>query len=384
MKDIRICLGLNRTDSSKFTKINKAYLYLIFKYETLLEISKKYNGVIIRYIVYLYCYMHVKIKLLLKSYFIHYKFPIIASESDITKCYDKIKISKELDRMKKTVLNMNIMGKFKVYLYGEERSKATIEKYMRDIMHFYEYLPENDKAITKERLVDYKNSLSEEYKVSSINSMLVALNGLLDYLKLGNLKLKLHKVQRSAFYEEERELTKVEYKRLLDTALKRNDKRLYMLLQTICGTGIRVSEHKYITVEAVKEGKAVVRNKGKTRIVFLPKKLKRLLKDYCKQENISAGSVFVTKSGRPMDRSNIWSAMKKLCRDARVDDKKVFPHNLRHLFALTFYRLQKDVVRLADLLGHASIETTRIYTTITGRECQKSLSKMDLVIALTI
>ncbi|MCR0244892.1 site-specific integrase, partial [[Clostridium] innocuum] len=173
--------------------------------------------------------------------------------------------------MKKTVLNMKMIGEFKTYLYGEERSKATIEKYIRDVMHFYKYLPENDKAITKEKLVAYKNSLSEEYKVSSINSMLVALNGLLDYLKLGNMKLKLHKVQRSVFYEEERELTKDEYKRLLDTALKRDDKRLYMLLQTICGTGIRVSEHKYITVEAVKEGKAVVRNKGKTRTVFIPK-----------------------------------------------------------------------------------------------------------------
>ena len=286
--------------------------------------------------------------------------------------------------MKKTVLNMKMIGEFKTYLYGEERSKATIEKYMRDVMHFYKYLPDNDKTVTKEKLVAYKNSLSEEYKVSSINSMLVALNGLLDYLNLKNLKLKLHKVQRTVFYEEERELTKDEYKRLLDTALKKKDKRLYMLLQTICGTGIRVSEHKYITVEAVKEGKAVVRNKGKTRTVFIPKKLKKLLKDYCKQENISAGAVFITKNGRPMDRSNIWQAMKKLCQDARVDDKKVFPHNLRHLFALTFYRLQKDVVRLADLLGHASIETTRIYTMITGKECQKSLSKMDLVIPLTI
>lgn len=286
--------------------------------------------------------------------------------------------------MKKTVLDMKLIGEFKTYLYGEERSEATIEKYMRDVMHFYKYLSDDDRAITKEKLVAYKNALSEDYKVSSINSMLVALNSLLDYLKLGNLKLKLHKVQRTVFYEEERELTKDEYKRLLDTALKRNDKRLYMLLQTICGTGIRVSEHKYITVEAVKEGKAIVRNKGKTRTVFIPKKLKRLLKDYCKQENISTGAVFITRSGRPMDRSNIWSAMKKLCHEAKVNDTKVFPHNLRHLFALTFYRLQKDVVRLADLLGHANIETTRIYTMITGKECQRSLSKMDLIIPLTV
>lgn len=282
--------------------------------------------------------------------------------------------------MKKMVLSLKVIGDFRKHLYGEERSEATVDKYMRDIMRFYEYLPKDDKAVTKERLVAYKSSFSDRYKVSSINSMLVALNGLLDYMKLDDLKLKLHKVQRSVFYEDDRELTKDEYKRLLDTALKKGDQRLYMLLQTICGTGIRVSEHKYITVEAVNEGKAVVHNKGKVRTIFIPKKLKWLLKDYCRQKNISTGPVFITKNGKPVDRSNIWNAMKKLCKEAKVDDKKVFPHNLRHLFALTYYRSQKDVVRLADLLGHASIETTRIYTMITGKECQKSLSKMDLVI----
>lgn len=296
----------------------------------------------------------------------------------------KLKISKEQNRMKKTVLDLKVVGNFRKFLYGEERSEATIDKYMRDVMRFYEYLPEDNKSVTKEKLVAYKNSLADKYKVSSINSMLVALNGLLEYMKLSNLKLKLHKVQRSVFYEEDKELTKDEYKRLLDTAFKNDNKRLYMLLQTICGTGIRVSEHKYITVEAINEGKAVVHNKGKIRTIFIPKKLKRMLKDYCRQEDISSGAVFITKNGKPMDRSNIWNAMKKLCQDARVDSKKVFPHNLRHLFALTYYRLQKDVVRLADLLGHASIETTRIYTMITGRECQRSLSKMDLVIPLNI
>lgn len=286
--------------------------------------------------------------------------------------------------MKRTILDMKMIGRYKTYLYGEERSEATIRKYMRDVMHFYRYLPVDDKAITKERLVNYKNSLLQEYKVSSINSMLVALNGLLDYLKLGYLKLKLYKVQRSVFYEEDKELTKEEYKRLLNTALRNKDVRLYMLLQTICGTGIRVSEHKYITVQAVKEGKAIVQNKGKTRTVFIPKKLKKLLKEYSREKGIVSGPLFITKSGNPMDRTNIWNAMKKLCQEARVDAKKVFPHNLRHLFALTFYRLQKDVVRLADLLGHASIETTRIYTMITGSECQRSLSRMDLILPLSI
>ena len=235
--------------------------------------------------------------------------------------------------MKKSILEMRTLRKYKEYLYEEERSQATITKYMRDVMQFYHYLPEGYKVITKEVLVTYKNSLSDKYKISSINSMLAALNGLLDFMKLSYLKLKLHKIQRSVFYEEEQELTKNEYKRLLDCALRKGNKRLYMLMQTICGTGIR-------------------------------------------------GAVFITKSGKPMDRSNIWNAMKKLCREAKVSDKKVFPHNLRHLFALTYYRMQKDVVRLADILGHASIETTRTYTMTTGNECQKSLSKMNLVVPI--
>lgn len=284
--------------------------------------------------------------------------------------------------MKKVILEMKILRKYKEFLFEEERSQATISKYMRDVIHFYHYLPVGDKVITKEVLVTYKNSLSDNYKISSINSMLVALNGLLNFMKLSYLKLKLHKVQRSVFYEEE--LTKNEYKRLLDAALRRGNERLYMLMQTICGTGIRVSEHKYITVESLKEGKAIVHNKGKVRVIFIPEKLKKMLKDYCRKEKIIRGAVFVTKNGKPMDRSNIWNAMKNLCKEAKVSEKKVFPHNLRHLFALTYYRLQKDVVRLADILGHASIETTRTYTMTTGKECQRSLSKMNLVIPIYI
>lgn len=284
--------------------------------------------------------------------------------------------------MKKVILEMKILRKYKEFLFEEERSQATISKYMRDVIHFYHYLPVGDKVITKEVLVTYKNSLSDNYKISSINSMLVALNGLLDFMKLSYLKLKLHKVQRSVFYEDE--LTKNEYKRLLDAALRMGNERLYMLMQTICGTGIRVSEHKYITVESLKEGKAIVHNKGKVRVIFIPEKLKKMLKDYCRKEKIIRGAVFVTKNGKPMDRSNIWNAMKKLCKEAKVSEKKVFPHNLRHLFALTYYRLQKDVVRLADILGHASIETTRTYTMTTGKECQRSLSKMNLVIPIYI
>lgn len=280
--------------------------------------------------------------------------------------------------MRKTVLDMTIMGKYRKYLFGEERSEATIEKYMRDIKHFYEYLPEQ-KIITKENLIAYKQSLSDTYKVTSINSMLVSINGLLSFMNLDTLKLKLHKVQREVFSSEDSELSKAEYKRLLDAAMKKNNKRLFMLIQTICGTGIRVSEHKYITVESLKAGQAMVNNKGKSRTIFINKKLKRMLSNYCKDENITSGPIFVTKGGKPMDRSNIWSAMKNLCADANVDRKKVFPHNLRHLFAYTFYGLEKDLVRLADILGHSSIETTRIYTKAGIKKCQSIMDRMDLL-----
>ena len=280
--------------------------------------------------------------------------------------------------MRKTVLDMNIMGKYRKYLFGEERSEATIEKYMRDIQHFYEYLPEQ-KNVTKENLIAYKQSLSDTYKVTSINSMLVSINGLLSFMNLDTLKLKLHKVQRKVFSSEDSELSKAEYKRLLDAAMKKNNKRLFMLIQTICGTGIRVSEHKYITVESLKAGQAMVNNKGKSRTIFINKKLKRMLLIYCKEENITSGSIFVTKGGKPMDRSNIWSAMKNLCADANADRKKVFPHNLRHLFAYTFYGLEKDLVRLADILGHSSIETTRIYTKAGIKKCQSIMDRMDLL-----
>lgn len=279
--------------------------------------------------------------------------------------------------MKRVKLTEKTIKRYKAFLYEEEKSASTINKYMRDIYAFYTYLPE-DKMMTKENLVAYKQSLAEKkYKVSSINSMIAAINGLLEFMNLGSFKLKLHKLQRNLLCEEE--LSKEEYKRLLAAALREENERLYMLMQTICGTGIRVSEHRYITVECLKEGKSTVFNKGKTRIIFIPEQLRKILQIYCKKAKIESGPIFVTKRGNPMDRSNIWVAMKKLCEEANVDGKKVYPHNLRHLFALTYYRMQKDVVRLADILGHSNIETTRIYTLTSGKEYQKSLAKMDLI-----
>lgn len=278
----------------------------------------------------------------------------------------------------KKKLSLEIIKKYKQYLIEEERSQATIMKYMRDIHVFYDFL--EDKTINKEIVVAFKQSLEDKYKTSSSNSMLVAVNGILEYMGLSVCKVKLHKVQKKLFNEEKAELTKAEYIRLVDTANAKKDQQLAMLMQTICATGIRISELKYITVEVLKNKTAIVRNKGKEREIIFPKKMRKALLEYCKQQHITSGCVFVTKHGNPLDRSNVWVKMKKLCDEAGVDRDKVFPHNLRHLFAYTFYKLEKDLVRLADILGHSSIETTRIYTKTSIKKCQVILEKMNLVV----
>lgn len=286
-------------------------------------------------------------------------------------------IEKGHDRMKKNKISMAIMKKYELYLLEEERSKATIDKYMRDIDHFYAYLPQ-DKIITKEAVIAYKRSLHEAYKPSSINSMLVAINGLLAYMGLNDCKVKLQRVQKRIFHVDDNDLTKEEYRRLLDTAAARRDERLLMLMQTICATGIRVSEHAYITVEALQNGFTSVHNKGKIREIIFPKKLRRSLLQYYRDNDIQSGAVFITKHGNPLDRSNIWSMMKSLCKAAGVNEDKVFPHNLRHLFAYTFYVIEKDLVRLADILGHSCIETTRIYTKTGLKKCRSIMDRMGL------
>ncbi len=280
--------------------------------------------------------------------------------------------------MRRHRLTSALLGEYRSHLIREERSRNTVEKYLRDARAFYAFLPE-DKAVTKERVVDYKERLSGSYQVSSANSMLVSVNALLAYLGWHECRVKAFRVQRRVFRDTSRELTKTEYQRLLEAARARGDERLCLVMQVICATGIRVSEHPFITVEAVRSGRAQVRNKGKDRVVFLPAELKKPLLDYCRRRGITSGPVFVTRGGAPMDRSNLWAAMKALCAQAGVDERKVFPHNLRHLFALTFYRLSKDVVRLADVLGHSSVETTRIYTAVTEREQRRQLSRLGLV-----
>ena len=288
---------------------------------------------------------------------------------------------KGIENMKKIILSDKHIKKFKNILIAEEKSKATIEKYIRDINIFYCYLPES-KAITKENVIQYKEYLNENYKPTSANSMLVALNRFLEFLGMSECKVKLSKIQKQTFGDENKELTKEEYRRLTLAAKSNSNVRLYMLLQTICATGIRVSEHKYISVEALRAGKAIITNKGKIREIFIPKELQSLLKDYCRKNDIKSGPIFITRTGKPLDRSNIWSDMKALCEEANVDHSKVFPHNLRHLFAITYYRLTKDLDTLASLLGHSTIETTRIYTRKSSKNCTKVFSKMQLCLRM--
>lgn len=273
------------------------------------------------------------------------------------------------------------LNEYERYLYREERSVNTIAKYVRDLRAFFEFL--GKKELDKENVLLWKRHLTEKYAPSSVNSMLAAVNSFLEWSGMQQMKVKPLKIQREIFERPERELTAEEYRNLVKTAEKGRQQRLSVLLQTICATGIRVSELRFITVEAVRCGRAKVSCKGKNRLVFLPMALSRLLLRFCRQQGITEGMVFRTGSGRPLDRSNIWKEMKALCEKAGVAPGKVFPHNLRHLFARTYYRMEKDLTRLADLLGHSNVATTRIYTMESGSEHIRSLERMDLVIAGT-
>ncbi len=266
---------------------------------------------------------------------------------------------------------------FEEYLRQEEKSSITVEKYLRDVRKFSRFVGHND--VTKEIVIEYKKSLIESgYAIRSINSMLASLNSFLSYVGWADYKVKSMKTQRQIYCAEQRELTKMEYMRLLSAA--RQQTRLYFILQTICGTGIRVSELSYFTVEAVQNGEVVVCCKNKTRTILLPGKLRKTLIGFAKQQGIRSGIIFRTKSGKPLNRSNIWSDMKKLCEKAGVSASKVFPHNLRKLFAKTFYKIEKDIAKLADILGHGSIDTTRIYIMTTGMEHRRKIEQLGLVV----
>lgn len=276
-------------------------------------------------------------------------------------------------------INQEIISGFQNHLTEEEKSGATIEKYLRDVTAFASYT--DGTAITKESVIAYKQHLLDEnYAVRSINSMLASINSLFCYLGWTDLKVKSLKIQQQVFCAEEKELSRAEYERLCRTAQKKHNERLCLILQTICSTGIRVSELSYITADAVRTGKAVVSLKGKTRVVLLLKELQKKLLRYLSEQKITDGCVFVTRTGKPVSRSNIWREMKGLCAEANVDPRKVFPHNLRHLFARIFYGLEKDIARLADILGHSSVNTTRIYIVSTGVEHRRCMEQMHLVI----
>ena len=274
------------------------------------------------------------------------------------------------------ILTKESINEYESNLVNEEKSQITIEKYMRDIRTFADWL--GYKEFDKTDVLAYKSELQKRYAPTSVNTVISSLNSFFVYHEWYDMKVRTLKIQRQMFAEEERELTKSEYERLLIVAEKKN-KRLYLLMQTICSTGIRISELNFITLEAIQKGKADIQAKGKRRTVFFPKQLCHVLKEYAKKQGIKKGAIFVTKGGLPMNRSNIWAAMKKLCKEANVSEEKVFPHNLRHLFARTYYSQQKDIVRLADILGHSSVNTTRIYTMESGNIHRKQIQKLGLL-----
>lgn len=263
-------------------------------------------------------------------------------------------------------------------LRDQERAENTVKQHTNHLLAFSLWL--DKRLLTKQELIQWKRQLSEKYAATTVNSMLAAVNGFLRFMGWSDIVVKSLKIQKTLFCDEKKELDSKEYEQLVIAARQRGDMRLSLLIQTICATGIRVSELRFITVEAIQKGKTEIFNKGKRRLIFLPDKLRHVLKRYIKERNICFGAVFITKTGKPLDRSNIWRDMKSLCQEAGVDPSKVFPHNLRHLFARKFYAQEKDAYRLADILGHSNIDTTRIYTIESGWMHAKQINRLDSVI----
>lgn len=281
--------------------------------------------------------------------------------------------------MKPQILNEEKIAAFTAYLKKEEKSNNTIAKYSRDVRSFITFV--ENKSVSKETIIAYKSKLiSENYSIRSINSMLASINSFFAFNGWADLKVKYLKLQRQIYRSEEKELTKDEYVRLVTAAERSGNERLSLLIQTICATGIRVGELQFITVEAVKNSEAIVSLKGKTRSVFIVNMLKKKLLRYAAKRHIATGAIFITRNGKPMSRTSIWREMKSICIQANVNPQKVYPHNLRHLFARIFYGIEKDIVKLADILGHSSINTTRIYIISTGNEHRRCMENMRLVI----
>lgn len=279
--------------------------------------------------------------------------------------------------MEKHILTAEQITAYGCWLCQEERASGTMEKYLRDIRNFFAWL--DGRSVTKEIVTEWKEQLQTEKAASTVNGALAALNGLFRFLGWEDCRVRFLKVQRRLFRDSKRELTRNDYERLITTARERGQDRLALLMETICATGIRVSEVPYITVEAAQQGRTEISLKGKIRTIILPAKLCRKLLKYAKKNKTASGEVFLTRNGKPLSRRQIWAEMKTLCKYADVEPSKVFPHNLRHLFATAFYRACKDIVKLADVLGHSSIETTRIYLLTSGVEHQRQLDRLGLV-----
>lgn len=278
--------------------------------------------------------------------------------------------------MENRELTAERIRQFRSYLMQEEKSQATVEKYLRDVRSFGLFLKE--RPVQKEVVLAYKAYLQENgYAIRSINSMLASLNSLFQLFGWQDCKVRSLRLQQQVYCSEQKELTKAEYYRLLEAA--KTDKQIYLVLQTICSTGIRVSELQHFTIEAVKVGEVSVQCKGKNRRILLPEKLKKMLLRYAGEEKIRSGVIFRNRYGRPLNRGSIWARMKRLCQRANVAMEKVFPHNLRKLFARAFYNLDKDIAKLADILGHSSINTTRIYIMSTGREHRQMIERLGLI-----
>ncbi len=275
-------------------------------------------------------------------------------------------------------LTLESIEQYAAYLRYQEKANNTLLKYVHDLTGLYKWLDE--RPLTKTAMIEWKEHLAAAYAPASVNSMLAAANSFLKFMDWLELIIKPLKIQKSLFCDEQREMTKDEYTRLVKTAMRKGNERLSLVLQTICATGIRVSELQFITAEAVCMGRTEINNKGKLRVIFLPDRLCRLLREYLRGQGRGSGPVFITCNGTPLNRSNIWRDMKKLCESAGVEPEKVFPHNLRHLFAKTYYSFEKDLSRLADILGHSSVNTTRIYTMENGRNHARQIGRMGLVI----
>ena len=280
--------------------------------------------------------------------------------------------------MENKIMISEQLASFRAYLQDEERSEATVEKYLCEVTQFAAWL--NDTEVTKSAVAEWKEHLlTSGYEPSTVNGKLTALDRFFDFMGWPDCKVKHLKLQRRLFRDDSRELTKTEYERLIATAEEMGKERLSLLMEAICGTGIRVSEVQYLTIEAAQQGKVEIYLKGKVRTILIPGKLCKKLLKYAKKHKIASGEIFFTRGGKSLSRKQIWAEMKALCKKAGVAPSKVFPHNLRHLFARTFYRVCRDVAKLADVLGHSSIETTRIYLISTGAEHAKTMDMLRLV-----